>query len=408
MATVERAEMAAPRRWPGDIVCVILGALLLVMVVIPATLLALYHLVTFGRALLGFYPCDSKQLFGLSALAVVSCVWLAMVRYASKAICKFHGGGRQFLINHLGVFANKQLLEIAPQDAGSVEFRYGYELFGRRLCYYRMPLDAIVKVEWQPVCSDATWRVFLSIVQSDAVTNQRTYDLYDIGPGSAKPTTDLFGRALVDFLSRAGVALTPGEDDHTYVDPLFDATTPIKSQRLTLGPDEDCVARGAKYSCQIARRGSSHSGVVLDEQGEIRWRYGVRKTPSGRRSWKPFTKKDFVVTDAQTQQEIIFRRLSRFPPRFQILDAQGERGIVRMTSILRNKYTISLKDRQPWTFRMPLFTIKFWGGAGNSPEFWVMIGPSKMEWNILIKPGIDDQPLAAALSFIHVQWWNYS
>ena len=79
-----------------------------------------------------------------------------------------------------------------------------------------------------------------------------------------------------------------------------------------------------------------------------------------------------------------------------------------MMSILRIKYTISVKGRQPWTFRMPLFTNRFWGGTDESPEFWVVVRPSQMEWNILIKPGIEDQPLVAALSFIHSERWNHS
>ena len=79
-----------------------------------------------------------------------------------------------------------------------------------------------------------------------------------------------------------------------------------------------------------------------------------------------------------------------------------------MVSILRNKYTINVTGKQPWTFKMPMFKVGFWGGTDESPEFWVREGPSTMEWSILIRPGIEDQPLVAALSFIHVERWNYS
>jgi hypothetical protein len=30
-----------------------------------------------------------------------------------------------------------------------------------------------------------------------------------------------------------------------------------------------------------------------------------------------------------------------------------------------------------------------------------------MEWSILIRPGISDQPVVAALAFIHNHKWNY-
>jgi prepilin-type N-terminal cleavage/methylation domain-containing protein len=175
----------------------------------------------------------------------------------------------------------------------------------------------------------------------------------------------------------------------------------------TIAPDEDCIARGAKFSCHIDRGVGGHGGVVYDEHGDVRWRYGVRRNDAGRTWGNPFNKKDFVVADPQTGKEIVLRRASFLPPRFTIIDAQGVRGTVAMVSILRNKYTIKVTARQPRTFRMPLFSILFWGGAGDSPEFWVR-KRTKMDGHILIRPGIEEQPLVAALSFIHVERFNYS
>jgi len=181
-----------------------------------------------------------------------------------------------------------------------------------------------------------------------------------------------------------------------------------RSRNRMVGPDEDCIARGAKFTCQIDRQGDGHNGVVRDKDGEIRWRYGVRMNDLGRSWANPFNKKDFVVADSKTGEEIVIRRRSFFPPRFAIMDARGVRGTVCMVSILRNRYTINVQGRRPWRFRMPLFTVYFWGETGESSEFWVIVGPSKMDWSILIKCGIEDQPLVAALSFIHNEWWNYS
>ncbi|MCX7424327.1 MAG: hypothetical protein NTW96_01615 [Planctomycetia bacterium] len=181
-----------------------------------------------------------------------------------------------------------------------------------------------------------------------------------------------------------------------------------KNRHRTMVPDRDCIACGTKFVCHIDRGADGHSGVVRDEHGGIRWRYGVRKDDLGRSWANPFNKKDFVVVNAEMGEEIVVRRVSFFPPRFTIVDSQGVRGTVCMTSILRNKYTINVSEGQRWTFRMPLFKVGFWGGTDESPEFWVIEGPSKMQWSILIKPGIEDQPLVAALSFIHVERWNYS
>ncbi len=78
-----------------------------------------------------------------------------------------------------------------------------------------------------------------------------------------------------------------------------------------------------------------------------------------------------------------------------------------MVSILRNRYAIRMTGRQPWTYIMPLFRVAFCGGTDESPEFWV-IEVTKMAWDILIRPGIENQPLLAVLSFIHVERFNYS
>jgi hypothetical protein len=174
----------------------------------------------------------------------------------------------------------------------------------------------------------------------------------------------------------------------------------------TIAPDGDCIARGAKFRCLIDRRLYGHSGAVYDEHGDVRWRYGVRESYLGRSWGNPLDKMDFIVTDPQTGEEIVLRRVSFFPSRFTITDTQGERGTVCMVSILRNKYAINITGRRPWTFKMPLFRVGFWGETDESSEFWVRM-VTQMAWDILIKPGIDDQPLVAALSFIHIERWSY-
>ena len=69
--------------------------------------------------------------------------------------------------------------------------------------------------------------------------------------------------------------------------------------------------------------------------------------------------------------------------------------------MLRNKYSISIDDVKTWTFRMPLFTIFFFGESKEGAEIWVRVGPSERQWIILIKPGVVQRPLGAALAFVH-------
>jgi hypothetical protein len=150
---------------------------------------------------------------------------------------------------------------------------------------------------------------------------------------------------------------------------------------------------------------------VRDEQSVIRWRYGLRKNPSRHGLGNPFNKPDFVIgepyAESHAQGELIIRRASFIPPLFNIIEAGTIIGRIGMRSIFRNKYAIDIDGVNSWTFRMPLFTISFHGDSSAGTEIWVVLGPSKREWNILIKPGVKEQPLVAALSFIHAEWWNY-
>jgi hypothetical protein len=177
---------------------------------------------------------------------------------------------------------------------------------------------------------------------------------------------------------------------------------------MTIAPDDECVAHGAKYCCQINRGADDRSGTVLTEQGDVRCHYGIRANPSGRSLGNPLNKPDFVVTDGNGKAELIIRRESLFPSVFHILEANKHIGRIRTLSILRNKYMIEIEGENCWTFQMPLFTARFWGGSHTGAEMWVAVGPSMMEWNILIKPGVNDRHLLAALAFIHSEWWNFS
>jgi hypothetical protein len=172
-------------------------------------------------------------------------------------------------------------------------------------------------------------------------------------------------------------------------------------------PDEDCVSRGTKFLCRIDRGSDGQSGAVRNEKDIVRWRYGIRKRASGGVPGNPFNKPDFVVGEPDTKDELIIRRASFIPPVFNIIQASKVIGGIRMRSIFRNKYSISIDGVNSWTFRMPLFTVRFYRESSAGTEIWVIVGPSEMEWNILIKAGVEEWPLVAALAFIHNERWNY-
>lgn len=180
-----------------------------------------------------------------------------------------------------------------------------------------------------------------------------------------------------------------------------------RNRTRAIAPNEECAACGTKLLCQIDRGGAGHSGTVRDEQGIVRWRYAFRKNASGRGSGNPFNKPDFVIAEPDSKVEVIVRRASFIPPVFNIIEAGRIIGTIRMRSMFRNKYSISIDGVNSWTFSMPLFTIGFCGIYSAGAEIWVVVGPSKMDWNILIRAGVKERPLVAALAFIHNEWWHY-
>jgi hypothetical protein len=172
-------------------------------------------------------------------------------------------------------------------------------------------------------------------------------------------------------------------------------------------PDQETIARGAKYCCLIDRDWRGRGGRISDEQGALRWLYRVRDSPSGRGWANPFNKPDFVVERMDGQVEVVVRRALFVPPVFHIIDGDSVIGRIRMISPLRNRYAIDIDRVGSWTFKMPLFTVRCHGDSEAGTDIWVVIGPSQRKWCILIRPGVVDRHLVAALAFIHNEAWYY-
>lgn len=104
---------------------------------------------------------------------IVSCIWLAFMAWSTWVAYKRQGGSRKCLINFLGFFARKQFAESIRQETSSAEIRFGYQLFGRRLFYFNVPLHKIETVEWSPGQNPELWNVFIWFDHDDPETSQR-------------------------------------------------------------------------------------------------------------------------------------------------------------------------------------------------------------------------------------------
>lgn len=177
--------------------------------------------------------------------------------------------------------------------------------------------------------------------------------------------------------------------------------------RSISAPDEDTVANGGKYCFVLDVENRSSTGKIWNDQGDLVWHYAPRRNAVGYSLGNPFYKPDFVVFDNNERQTVAIRRSSFIPSRFYVLTDDFAVGQIAMTSPFLNRYRIKIDGLPTCVFRMPLFTVHFYGQLNNDTKVWVVVGPSKMQWRVLTESALDDVRLLAALAFIHNQWFNY-
>jgi hypothetical protein len=227
MIAAERSEMAIPR-WSLEN----LFYLVLFTILVLASIVAVLNLV---------FRWDEVGM-------IASCLWLAILGFGIWLRCKQQGGLREVLLDCLDLFARRQFVESVPRGDGSVEIRFGFQLFGFRTLRFNVPLDKIETVEWSPGQAPKYWCVFIwfdhDIPELSQKRRQQKWvhkpdqDVYSVGPSRRKKTTAAFGLAFVEFLCRAGATLVRRDGDCTFVraaggtgeqeEPLANAVPPLR------------------------------------------------------------------------------------------------------------------------------------------------------------------------------------
>ena len=204
-------EMAIPRTlWERDR----LGFAIFLMILLSPAMFAAFCLIVFDMETYGKVHCWLLLLL-FGGLPIWGVCWSIWDRY------KRDGGSKEFYRDVLGLIARKHFLESLPQDDGSVEIRYGFQLRGHRYFYFKVPLEKIESVRWHRGQAPRDWTVF---IQSDHFGSSH-FGLYQIGPTRGVKKTDALGLAIIDFLGRAGARFVEGEDEGTFLR-ASSATTP--------------------------------------------------------------------------------------------------------------------------------------------------------------------------------------
>ena len=157
----------------------------------------------------------------VNRVAVISsAIWLLLVTAVIFAICRVEGIGK-FLRDLLGGFASTQFVERVTAETRLTEIRFGYQLFGRRYFYLKLPVGKIEGVDWTTGQAGA-WHVGLWFDHDDPARHEEgsrkpDQDVYIVGPCGWKEETEALGLSLVDFLCNAGASLVRGEDKCSFV-----------------------------------------------------------------------------------------------------------------------------------------------------------------------------------------------
>jgi hypothetical protein len=102
------------------------------------------------------------------------------------------------------------------------------------------------------------------------------------------------------------------------------------------------------------------------------------------------------------------RRRGGFATAFEMIENGARVGTIRRRPVLKNKYMLDLGSGSAWTFHLPLFTVRFGGVSSAGGKVWILVGPPKLQWNLLFQSGAADVRLLSALAFIHREWWCYA
>ncbi len=185
-----------------------------------------------------------------------------------------------------------------------------------------------------------------------------------------------------------------------------DMTSLRHSLASLAGPTDEIIKKGRKFISQIHET-VDYAGSIVDESGDVVWRSETHPTRSPHSPANLLKKPAFIIVEPDGSEIARVSRSRRLPPTFSIRDTKGCIGTIRLQSILRNLYSVSLGSEN-WLFRMPLFRVDFGGASDLGARVWVIMGPSKKQWNILFDLGVKHREMAIAIAFIHREWWCYS
>jgi hypothetical protein len=172
------------------------------------------------------------------------------------------------------------------------------------------------------------------------------------------------------------------------------------------GPDANDQLHGEKFRL-VLENTLDFAGSVTDDSGQVLLRYAMDPAQSPYSLLNLFRKTDFVVSNADGVELLRIRRRRSVFPYFELVEHKTVVGTIQCRNFSGTAYTMTLPEQSQWSVRMPSFSLSFWAESSSGAHLWILVGPSKRQWNVLFQPGVNSLPCIAGLAFIHRRWWCY-
>jgi hypothetical protein len=183
-------------------------------------------------------------------------------------------------------------------------------------------------------------------------------------------------------------------------------------------PTADEIARGIEY-CSIIDDDVGFGGTIWRHPDVVCWRFYSEPQQSPYSPASLLRKPQLIFTDGDWRECLRIRRSPELRRLHYILRGDEIIGSIKLTTVLRNNYSIQLDGCPVWTFQLPLFKILFHAYSSKGEHIWIKVWKSKQRFRLLVPPEVEATPkkevgsavltgaLLPALAFVHREWWCF-
>jgi len=169
--------------------------------------------------------------------------------------------------------------------------------------------------------------------------------------------------------------------------------------------------RGNRYSTAFTSWFDG-DGVILSyeeghEEGREVFRSRNAPQPNSLMQWLPrplyglARLPEFIVCDPDGKEVVRIRRTRRFPrATFEVRDGKTLRATIVRRHPLFSSYDICLTGGPDWRFKLPMFTVDFFGESSRGGRLLAWLHTHR-QWYMVVATNHNSPYLIHALAFIH-------